>query len=153
MALPGSTALFRYKNLHKIYRLYLEWSPDWPMDFGHIQAVKECLSANNCLSVALSYYRSSMLRGSTDSALRELLQTQIQVPTLSIAGANDGCIGIQCFENQAQGFANDFSFHRIEGAGHFCHFEKPEEFNQQMMEFLQGSVSLDKALQETQDQA
>ncbi|CAA0106764.1 Epoxide hydrolase A [BD1-7 clade bacterium] len=137
MALPGSTWLFKRKAMHKLYLLYREWSPDWDIDFNHLQAVKDCLSQHNSLKAALSYYRTSMRQGATDMQLQKLLKAPINIPVLSIAGIKDGCIGVGSFEHQNLGPNADFDSEIILGAGHFCHLERPEAFNPLMMDFLQ----------------
>lgn len=134
--LPGSEALVRHNNFDKIDRLYAEWSPDWEAPEAHIQAIKKTLANPVTLSIALGYYRQ-MFRGAfTNKDLREKSSANIPVDCLAIAGRNDGCIGIECLEQQAAGFDANYRLEVIDGAGHFCHAEKPLAFNELLLAYL-----------------
>jgi pimeloyl-ACP methyl ester carboxylesterase len=126
----------RVNGLKKIDQLYRSWSPDWAFDKGDIEPVKQLLAQPGQLENALGYYRAAALRGSVDSSMRKTIKRTITVPTLSLIGENDGCIGAECFEGQEQGFSGIFESHTFPGAGHFMHLEKPDAFNRRVLEFL-----------------
>ena len=59
----------------------------------------------------------------------------IQVPTLLVYGSEDSLTPPDVGRNMAAKIPNA-SFHIIEGAGHLVNIEKPDEFNQIVLEFL-----------------
>lgn len=62
----------------------------------------------------------------------------IPVPTLALSGERDGCIASDVFERLtvADDFPQGVTFHRVVGAGHFLHQEKPEVVNPLLLGWL-----------------
>jgi len=136
LQLPGSTALVRRNNFAWIDRLYREWSPGWNDNTEHIRAAKQCLGTGNTLAIALGYYRTMFRQSISDARVRKTMSANIPVPTMTITGKNDGCIGLYCMEAQAEGFDSDYQFVALDNAGHFPHVEQPSQFNEALLEFL-----------------
>jgi pimeloyl-ACP methyl ester carboxylesterase len=126
----------RFNELKKIDQLYRDWSPSWRYDEQDIGPVKRLLAEPGQLENAIGYYRAAVARGSFDSGIRATIDQAISVPTLSLIGENDGCIGAECFEGQEAGFSGSFQSHLFVGAGHFMHLEKPDAFNAVVLRFL-----------------
>jgi pimeloyl-ACP methyl ester carboxylesterase len=127
----------RKHDMQKIVSIYREWSPDWNFSDEDIAHVIDLLKQPGQLENAIGYYRATFRDGLRDKTLRETVDKPVTVNTLSVAGKNDGCIGIKCFEGQEEGFTGNFEFAVLENAGHFMHVEQPEQFNLRVTEFLE----------------
>lgn len=122
-----------------ITKLWETWSPNWTPDSLSLDAIKQVLSNPESLKAALGYYRAlKEFPNQKNKLTRETLFKAIDVPTLTIAGANDGCIGLTMFDKMA-GFVNsEYQFFVVENAGHFMQLEQPEIFNQVVLDFLKA---------------
>ncbi len=117
-------------------RLWRDWSPGWRYAPTDIAPVKECLAQPEALRAALGYYRALPTSLSLDRDTRRAVFGKTSVPTLSVAGVDDGCMGIEMFARQDAGFAGPHRLLRIENAGHFMHREQPETFHRELIGFL-----------------
>lgn len=117
-------------------RLYRDWSPGLENPAEAASAIKALLRPPGKSSMAIGYYRESVRKGLFDKKQRDLLNQVIRVPTLIIAGENDGCIGAECFEQMDESFAAGFELQKIRNAGHFMHLEQFEAFNRLLLDYL-----------------
>jgi pimeloyl-ACP methyl ester carboxylesterase len=67
--------------------------------------------------------------------MRPLAKTT--VPAMYVHGVDDGCVGIEMADGVERAYAGGIEVHRIEGAGHFVHLERPDRFNELMLRFLE----------------
>ena len=118
--------------------LWREWSPGFTPEPGELEAVIETLSQPGVRQSALSYYRAMLSPGLEDSKAMNASATQpIEVPTLAITGALDGCMDTRFFDHVPKEiFPNGLRTERIEGAGHFVHQEDPKRVNVMLLEWL-----------------
>lgn len=125
----------RQANFAYLERLWRRWSPGWTMAQATLDAMKAVFAQPGVLAAALSYYRQNRDPGSA-----HLLRKSIEVPAMGLYGARDGCIGAGIFERAmpAADFPAGVHLHRIEGAGHFLHQEKPDEVNDLLVAWLEG---------------
>ena len=120
-----------------IRRLWAAWSPDWQPEPGVLDEVIETLSQAGVKSAALEYYRAALsLKALTTS--REEAYYRVPTPTLALSGERDGCIDSAIFERLtvAEDFPEGVVFHRVMGAGHFFHQERPNEVNRLIIDWL-----------------
>ncbi|MES0875152.1 alpha/beta fold hydrolase [Sinimarinibacterium thermocellulolyticum] len=115
--------------------LIRRWSPRWGFTDADLAPVIATLSRPAYCSAALAYYRA-LPRTLADRQLWKLLLAPLPVPAKLICGVNDGCIGAEMFEDQAQYFGAGYELARIEGAGHFMHCEQPLRFADEVIGFL-----------------
>lgn len=132
----------RRQDFALIDRLWRAWSPGWRYTAADVAPVKEALATPEGLCAALGYYRALAGRASLDPLTRKVAFGRIGIPTLTFAGVDDGCMGIEMFENQAEGFTGPLEMIRMEGAGHFMHREDPAEFHQRLIRFLGDPAEL-----------
>lgn len=123
-----------------IENLWKDWSPGWDFDASALDSVKKTLSRPGVLEAVLSYYRNPFA-GFPDDPSAAAIQARIgvktiDVPTLYIHGAEDGCIGADISEGMEPFFTGRFEKQIVENAGHFVHQEKPEIFNHKVIDFL-----------------
>ncbi len=134
----ASDAIVRRQDFAFIERLWRSWSPGWAFSAADIAPVKTCFRQPGSLAAALGYYRAlpAALVAPAQAADRRVLLGNIDVPTLAIAGADDGCIGAEMFRGQDRWFLRDYAQAVLPNAGHFMHREQPEAFAAAVLEFL-----------------
>jgi pimeloyl-ACP methyl ester carboxylesterase len=134
--IPGiAEEIVRRNDFALIERLWDMWSPNWDYSDERLAAVKDTFSTGQTVEAALLYYR-----GLFDQFLTrrqdELAIAGIEIPTLLMTGANDGCISPDLYEESHQCYDNRFAFERITGAGHFVHVERPEIVGERIIKFV-----------------
>jgi len=122
-----------------IDKLWRDWSPGWDPGDDERRALKRTLGRPGVKSAALGYYRA-MFESKTEAArrTRELSEAKINVPTLAFTGALDGCIDTRLYDYAMvdEDFPAGLEVFRMEGAGHFLHQEKPDDFNALLIDWL-----------------
>jgi len=125
-----------------IHRLWREWSPDLK-DYRHYSnKVVAVLEKPNVLNKALSYYRSAFQeslqidRINTEAA--NLLVSKIKPPCMYFHGKNDGCIDYKLATGM-DSFFEEIQINILDDCGHFLHIEKPNEFNEMLLDFFTDS--------------
>ncbi len=124
-----------YALIEKLWRV---WSPGLAEADAtyYINECKRALSKDEHLSAALAYYRA--LFGSKNrKRAADLFADPICVPTLTMAGENDDCIGPEHFPNMNPFFSGQLEIEILPGAGHFMHLEQPEVFANHILKFFQ----------------
>ena len=120
-----------------IRRLWAAWSPNWQPEPGVLDEVIETLAQAGVKSAALAYYRAALsLKALTTS--QEEAYYRVPTPTLALSGERDGCIDSAIFERLivVEDFPEGVVFHRVMGAGHFFHQERPSEVNRLIIDWL-----------------
>ncbi|MEW6582729.1 MAG: alpha/beta hydrolase [Actinomycetota bacterium] len=108
--------------------LAAEWSPGGSLPPEEWDAVIRTLSAPGVLRAALGYYRAAFRADRRDPALADAARRwadPVAVPTLAVAGADDGCVGVAVHRAQASHFTGPFRLEVVPGAGHWPHREAP----------------------------
>lgn len=125
-----------------IDHLWKDWSPGWDYPAEEMRALKDTLAQPGVLAAALGYYRTSLNPERQDPALASLQarigREPIQVPTLNIHGALDGCIGVEFSQNIEAFFPAGLINCVIDNGGHFLHQEQPDQVNRLILDFLQS---------------
>lgn len=120
-------------------RLWQEWSPGWQCPAEEMAAIKATFQKPGVLKAALDYYRHTLNpanHGPELAYIREHMADPVNVPTLYIHGAKDGCIGLETTEGMEKVFTKKLEKRIIPDGGHFVHQEKPEAVNRLIMDFL-----------------
>jgi len=128
------------RNWALIDKLWRDWSPGWQLPADEMTAVKQALAQPGVKRAALGYYRASFgLPSAASRATQRLAESKIPVPTLALTGALDGCMDTRLHDVAmvAKDFPAGMQVVRMEAAGHFFHQEKPDEFNQILLAWLQ----------------
>ena len=124
--------------------LWRDWSPGLDPPAEHLRGVKEALGAPGGLDAALGYYRQTWDTTRHDprlAAVQGAVNGWVQVPTLYLHGADDGCIGADMIDTEAMKplFPAGVDVEILPGTGHFLHLENPATVNRRIVGFLGGS--------------
>jgi len=133
-------------NFALVDELWQTWSPSLAGDAtlrmhseSALAAVKEIFSESQLLHNALAYYRGLLTPPVTDFAAykrsRELAFAPITLPTLTLAGARDGCIMPEMFEGMQAEVHNDFVLRILPLVGHFLPLESAERIAEEILRF------------------
>ncbi|PCJ19445.1 MAG: hypothetical protein COB04_06025 [Gammaproteobacteria bacterium] len=141
--LPRVINKIQTDGLDYVRELWERWSPDLNYPNQHCEDTIALLKQGSGLSNGISYYRHMfnplfIFRGGSQPIrqMRLLLKKQA-LPCLMVVGENDECIGLEVFEGGESSYphANTRTV-KVSGAGHFVHFEKPEQFSRSVEAFL-----------------
>ena len=140
--LPIAEVAVPLNDYEFIHRLWREWSPDLKEYKDFSEKVVSILDKPNVLSKALAYYRStfqeSLQLDRINQKSLELLSSKIQPACLYFHGKNDGCIDYK-LSNGMKEYFEDLEIKILEDCGHFLHIEKPDEFNEELLNFFTNS--------------
>ncbi len=111
-------------DFYLIDRLWQTWSPGLDANTDR-RELKACLARS--MPAPIEYYRAIArpLREARARIARRARQ-RIQVPTLHLTGADDGCIAPELGEEQATYFTGPFESRVLPGVGHFLQLENPD---------------------------
>jgi pimeloyl-ACP methyl ester carboxylesterase len=125
----------RANDFALIERLWSTWSPNWNYD-ERIEEVKETFSEGETVEASLLYYRAFF-----DEVLSKPVDSMrirgIDVPTLLVAGRDDGCVTVSAFDDSTRCYDAPAELETIAGAGHFMHAEKPDVFADRVLGFVE----------------
>lgn len=108
--------------------LYARWSPSWAVEESELEDVKNSFSAEGSLNAALGYYRDLELKAAP------FLKVKTEVPSLVIAGLDDGTTPLDSFDDTSA-FAAPTRLEKLP-TGHFPHRERPDLVLPLLLEFL-----------------
>jgi pimeloyl-ACP methyl ester carboxylesterase len=114
----------RRDGMAEVDRLWARWSPGFIPPAGRLEAVKASLGAPGALEAALGYYRALRRPSREDLGL---LLGRVPAPTLVVAGARDGCIAPEVYEDLDDGFVAPRRLVVVPWAGHFVPLEATDE--------------------------
>jgi len=139
-----SARALRWDDFSLVEFLWGVWSPTWDYPRERIESVKETLGTDDTLEHALAYYRQ-IVGGGLRSTLsldppRVDDEPLLRVPTLLLAGQEDGCMGRELFADAESAFAEgtERRIVTVPGAGHFLHQERPDAVGEEVVAFLTG---------------
>jgi pimeloyl-ACP methyl ester carboxylesterase len=133
--IPGAVWWLNRKDLCHIDSIYARWSPSWTPPAAVLNSVKATLSSDSGFRNAFGYYWSFFSH--PPSQPDDLsAQSRIAVPTLVIAGTDDGAVDISRFAKARVGFTGPYQFVALDHAGHFPEIEQAERFDAALLSFL-----------------
>jgi pimeloyl-ACP methyl ester carboxylesterase len=121
-------------NLALIDRLWQDWSPGYDPDENEMQHVKDGIAPR--IGPVISYYRAFFSPDALFGESRRLLFARTTVPSMYLHGQDDGCVGTECMSGMEDAYRGGVEIHRIPGAGHFVHLERPGVVNPMLLGFL-----------------
>ncbi|GIW42899.1 MAG: alpha/beta hydrolase [Candidatus Binatia bacterium] len=137
---PFAEAAVRHNDFAFIEHLWRDWSPNWDFSPETLENVKATFRHDGVLDAALAYYRCTLDPSRQDPTLAqvqsELSIAPVPVPTLTIHGAQDGCMGSYLLEGMEALFPAGLQKLIVDNAGHFVHQEQPDTVNSHIADFL-----------------
>lgn len=108
-----------------VRRIWKIWSPDWRFDDAEFEPTRLVFTDRESAWAATRYYRSlfTMRRRATREFYRWIMAAPSTVPTLALAGANDGCMNVAL--HRALTAHAGVPAQQLPGCGHFLHAERP----------------------------
>lgn len=111
-------------------RLWADWSPGYRRPAAEKAALDATFSQPGVVQAALGWYRAALNPAHQDpsrAADQAAMAGPVPVPTLTVFGADDGCISPDLARGTEALFPGGLRLEVLERAGHFCHLERPEE--------------------------
>ncbi|MEF8841424.1 MAG: alpha/beta hydrolase [Haloarculaceae archaeon] len=135
----------RWQDFALIEFLWGTWSPSWDYPGERIESVKATFSEGETVGNALEYYRQivgpAVKRVLTSGTVPGVgRRPHIEVPTLILAGTEDGGIGPELFGRADEAFDARCRVVRVRDAGHFLHQERPDVVGEEVVSFLTGGT-------------
>ncbi|MBP2707239.1 alpha/beta hydrolase [Microbispora sp. RL4-1S] len=119
-------------------RLIERWSgPERPSEAA-TRVYQDALRIPAAAHCALEYYRwlaRSQFRPDGFRYIRQM-RTEIEAPTLQLHGALDPCVLPRTAQGSSRFVAAPYRWRLVEGAGHFPHEERPEQFDAELISWL-----------------
>lgn len=121
--------------------LWRTWSPGHEPDPAFMRRLKDTLASPGTTEAAIGYYRAMLGTTPPDPALEPVTangMNPIQVPTLYLHGADDGCMGPELVEPDALTpfFPAGLDAQIVPAAGHFLHLDQPADVEARILKFL-----------------
>ncbi len=130
LAQDDAVEVMSANDFEHVEELYARWSPTWEPPTSEYEPVKNVFAAPGALEAVLGYYRAA------SPVPDPIFMTPISVPTLTIAGRDDGVTPLAFFEDARVGFEDGvYTVVELPG-GHFTHRESPDLFLSALLEFL-----------------
>lgn len=138
---PLADAIVPMNDFALIDKLWRDWSPGLVPDHAYMTALKETLGSPGTLEAAIGYYRYMLGTTPGDPALADIAAAgsgPIEIPTLYLHGADDGCMGIELVVEHelTPYFPAGLTLDVVPAAGHFMHLDQPEHVRRHVLEFL-----------------
>jgi pimeloyl-ACP methyl ester carboxylesterase len=128
---PGSERLAAWRDFAFVDHLWRSWSPGFAGDPRSMRDLKDCLGRS--MPAPVLYYRA-LARDLLPERRRR--RAPIDVPTLYLHGATDGCIGPELGHGQERFFRAPLRSRTVPGVGHFLHLEAPGEVAREVLDWL-----------------
>lgn len=131
--LPGAHTRFAANDFAGLREIVARWSPTWTPPPGELDDVRRAFSNPASLDAAFGYYRAVT---ATPAAF---LRQKLTLPTLAIAGVDDGAAPLRAFEESRGRYLGSYTVETVPG-GHFPHREAPEQVALLLEAFLGTGV-------------
>jgi pimeloyl-ACP methyl ester carboxylesterase len=131
---PWAERLVWSHNFAHIESIYRQWaSPQYHVSPDVLEDIKSTLRAPGAVDGALSYYWALFKPGGLDPKAGE---RTISVPTLVIAGADDGAVKSGRFAKARGAFLARYEYVELPGVGHFPQLEAGDKVAEAIIAFL-----------------
>ena len=137
MQLGFSHRLLTRNNAAYVRKIWHKWSPGWAFDDAAFAPARLVFSDPRLAWASTRYYRNlfTLQRSATREAFKRAGR-RFRVPTLALAGDEDGCMSAQTHRIIAQAPAERGMLRaaQLEGCGHFLQAEQPARVSALLLE-------------------
>ncbi|WP_173911386.1 alpha/beta fold hydrolase [Acinetobacter sp. Marseille-Q1618] len=131
------------KNQAKfVENIWKEWSPTWQFSEQDFAATRQIFKQRQIAWAATRYYRNLFaIHQRKNLTANQQLFAPIAVPTLALAGLDDGCMNIKLHRTLAksQYFQADLNTAYLQDCGHFLQAEQPFEVAAHLLQHFQAN--------------
>ncbi|MET8141999.1 alpha/beta hydrolase [Sphaerisporangium sp. NPDC005288] len=123
----------------QVGRLLDAWSGPGGLQEEVTATYRDAFSIPTVAHCALEYHRwfvRSQLRPD-GMRYRKLMRTELEMPTLQLHGAADTCMPPRAAQGSSRYVAAPYRWRLLEGVGHFPHEERPEQFDAELLGWLE----------------
>lgn len=124
-----------YDDMALVDYLWDLWSPPGQNNSEHLGRIRAMYSTGDSLKAAVSVYPSFISPGITDAMKRPL-----DLPTLVIYGSDD-VLPVELTRGEERHHTAGFRREVVEGAIHWPHRERPERFNEIILQWFGAEVA------------
>lgn len=135
--MPTAERLIWSDDFNHIRSIFKNWSPGFDMPESEFEDIRNTLKTPNGIQGPLGYYHALVANAEDNAEIK--LTSKITVPTLVIAGDNDGAIFLDWFKIAEPAFSADYSFELLGGIGHFPQIEQPDAVAKLILNFVRDS--------------
>lgn len=133
--LPFIELWVRRNDFAHVGGIYQAWSPTYELPAERLEDAKALFRAEGGPAGMLGYYWSFFSAGAEGlGALTP--KSKIEIPSLMIAGADDGALDTSRFETARPAFTGPYSYIELDGVGHFPQLEAPDAVADHILSFL-----------------
>jgi pimeloyl-ACP methyl ester carboxylesterase len=136
---PDAIAAIQQDDHAYLQMLWRRWSPNWQIPPVDIEVMKHRMSQSGVGAAGLQYYvQAGDIVSPIGQRSLALMTSPVSVPTLGIAGREDRCNLVRTMRAAMidADFPAGVSLFEVAGAGHFPHRERPAEFNDALIGWL-----------------
>lgn len=131
--LPVAERLVWSYDFAHIDWIYRQWAPGYVPPAEVMDDIKATLRTPGATAGALGYYWSLFKRDPAE--IERAAATAIAVPTLIIAGADDGAVSRARYDKARDAFTGPYTYVELEGVGHFPPLEAPDKVADAIVSF------------------
>lgn len=139
MQLTNSPAKVMANQCGRLRALWTSWSPGWQFTEADFAPVLQAFSIPGVAWAATRYYRSLFtLHRATTRAIYVTSRKPLSVPTLGMAGLNDGCMQAGLFDAMVEPacFPKGIRTVLLDDCGHFLQAERPDAVLRELLDHI-----------------
>lgn len=135
----GAPAQVMANQCGRLRALWTSWSPGWQFTESDFAPVLKAFSIPGVAWAATRYYRSLFtLHRATTRAIYVASRKPLAVPTLAMAGVNDGCMQAGLFNAMVEPacFPKGIRTVLLDDCGHFLQAERPDAVLRELLDHI-----------------
>lgn len=133
---PWAEWMVSRSDFEHVVGIYESWAPTHDWSTHDFTDIKSTMAMEGGVSGPLGYYWS-IGADVTPGTVVATADTKFPMPSLMIAGADDGALDVTLYEAGEAGFTGPYTYVELPGVGHFPQIEAPQEVSAALLTFLE----------------